>query len=498
MTQRPNIVYIMSDDHASNAISCYGSRLSSVFKTPNLDRIAREGVRMDHYYSTNAICTPARATIMTGQYGHINGVRTLSDAWDPAKGPNMAELFMQHGYETAIFGKWHLHCEPSGFYEYSVLTGQGGQGTYQNPEFISTDGQSRQHTGYVTDIITDMTVDWLQKRSRRKTGKPFFLMCHHKASHDFWEYAARHEHLLDGIQVPVPESLFEDKCHRSSASRNYGSSVTPRNAARSLYADFCEEDYVTGPLRGTEHLTFEEKGFAAYQKYLKDYLRTVAGIDDSVGRILAQLEAAGELEQTIILYTSDQGMFLGEHDYQDKRWSYEESLRAPLLIRYPQEIPAGRVCTDLMANLDMAPTLLDYAGIPVPEVMQGVSQRDVIRGETETEVRSSIYFRYWMHLAHKHDNPAHYGIRTKEYKLIYYYGLPLDASGALQTPTPTGWELYDMVADPYELCNLYEDTRYADVIQSLKEKLGQLKAFYHDDDLQYPELLELLDVDSVT
>lgn len=488
MRKPPNILYIMSDDHASHAISCYRSRLSSVFQTPNLDRIAQEGVRMDHYYSTNSICTPARATIMTGQYGHINGVRTLADSWNPNSELNLARILQDHGYETALFGKWHLHCEPTGFDSYKYLIGQGGQGTYRDPEFNDSNGVSKVYPGYVTDIITDMTLDWLKQR---RAEKPFFLMCHHKAPHDFFEYAQRHEHLFDGVDIPVPDSLFEDKSHRSIASREYGSSVTPRNKIRSLYEDFCAEDYVTGPLRGTEHMTFKEKGMAAYQKYLKDYLRTVAAIDDSVGRLLTQLEASGELENTIVMYTSDQGMFLGEHDYQDKRWSYEESLRAPLLIRYPSDIPSGSVCSELMANIDMAPTILDYCGIDIPGAMQGVSQRSVIEGSSAEPGRSSVYFRYWMHRAHKHDNPAHYGLRTKEYKLIYYYGLPLDASGSLQEPTPDGWELYDMIHDPYELKNLYEDPAYATTVQRLKEELYRVKAQYGDGDENYPELLAL-------
>ncbi|WP_281888784.1 sulfatase [Paenibacillus sp. YYML68] len=486
MTKQPNILYIMSDDHSAEAISCYGSRLSSVFRTPNLDRLAEEGVRMNSFFSTNSICTPARASIMTGQYGHINGVRTLSDSWRPDRGPNLARELQSHGYETALFGKWHLHCEPEGFDDYSYLTGFGGQGSYQNPEFQSKGQPVRCHEGYVTDLITDMTVHWLEQRS---SGKPFFLMCHHKAPHDFWEYADRHEALFDGIHIPAPDSLFEDRSHRSEASRDYGSSVTPRSNVRSLYEDFCAPDYVTGPLQGTEEMTFEQKGMAAYQKYLKDYLRTVAAIDDSIGRLLDCLEALGELDDTIIVYTSDQGMFLGEHDYQDKRWSYEESLRAPLIIRYPRSIPAQSVCDELMANIDMAPTLLDYAGLPIPATMQGTTQRAVIESRSDVPVRTSVYFRYWMHLAHRHDNPAHYGIRTRQYKLIFYYGLPLDASGAIDRPTPPGWELYDLTSDPYELNNVYGDPAYADVTHRLKEELHQLKQHYRDTDDPYPELV---------
>ena len=236
-------------------------------------------------------------------------------------------------------------------------------------------------------------------------------------------------------------------------------------------------------------MNFEEKGIAAYQKYLKDYLRTVAAIDESVGQLINTLEEDGSLENTIVIYTSDQGIFLGEHDYQDKRWSFEESLRTPFLIRYPKEIQAGSVCKALMANFDVAPTLLDYAGIEIPEEMQGVSGRKVIAGE-EKEIRDAVYFRYWMHLAHNHDNPAHYGIRTKRYKLTFYYGLPLDATGAVQKETPPGWELYDLERDPQELHNVYEDIEYQEVCKRLKVKLENMKKFYRDTDEEYPVLLE--------
>lgn len=488
---KPNILYIMSDDHTANAISCYGSILSEVFQTPNMDRIANEGVRMEHYYATNAICTPARATIMTGQYGHINGVRTLDDCWDCNAGPNLAQLLKDAGYHTALFGKWHLCCEPGGFDEYKYLESKRGgqQGVYQNPTFVEKGHEGLvQHEGYVTDIITDMTVDFLRNRDKEK---PFFVMCHHKAPHDFWQYPERHEHMFDGVEIPMPDTMFEDRSHRSIASRDYGSSVSPRSKIRSLYADFCKPDYVTGPLTGTEKMTFEEKGKAAYQKYLKDYLRTVAGIDDSVGVLLKELEDQEELDNTIIMYTADQGMFLGEHDYQDKRWSYEESLRTPLLVRYPKEIPSGTVCKSLVANIDLAPTLLDYAGVKIPEQMQGQSCRSVLRGEVSENDRDSIYFRYWMHRAHRHDNPAHYGIRTKDHKLIFYYGLPLDATGAKQEISPAGWELYDMKNDCQETKNLYDDPAYADVVKQLKEKLEEVKQQYGDTDDKYPELMEI-------
>ncbi|MFI3214077.1 MAG: sulfatase [Eubacteriales bacterium] len=495
---KPNILYIMSDDHAANAISYYNSILAEVFQTPNLDRIGKEGCRMDAYCATNAICTPARASIMTGQYGHVNGVRTLADNWDPCTEYNLASLLHEDGYQTAMFGKWHLGCDPVGFDSYQYLTTEediectdkvGEQGVYFNPTFKDKEKGYIHEEGYVTDLITEKTNNWIENRDK---DKPFFMMCHHKAPHDFWEFAQRHEHLFDGVDIPVPESLFEDKKHRSEATREYGSSVTPRNKIRSLYEDFCKEDYVTGPLVGTENLTFEEKGYAAYQKYLKDYLRTVAGIDDSVGSILATLEKEGILDDTIVIYTSDQGMFLGEHDYQDKRWSFEESVRTPMMVRYPKEIPAGTVCSELMANIDLAQTLLDYAEVDELEGMQGFSCRDMIAGKKQETLHEGIYFRYWMHRAHRHDNPAHYGIRTKEYKLTFYYGRPLDILGALPENSPVGYELYDLVNDPQELHNLYGKEEYKEVAQQLKAQLKALKEQYGDTDEQYPEVLELV------
>ena len=492
---RPNILYIMSDDHAANSISCYNSILAQVFRTPNMDRLHQEGCRMDAYCATNAICTPARATLMTGQYGHINGVKTLSDVWNPCKGPNLAKILSENGYQTAMYGKWHLGCDPVGFDTYSYLSdgtgAYGEQGVYFNPSFKDKDKGFVRYDGYVTDIITDMASDYIRNRDK---DKPFFMMCHHKAPHDFWEYAPRHEHLFDGVTIPEPQSLFEDRRHRSEATRDFGSSVTPRSRIRSLYEDFCEPNYVTGPLTGTEHMTFEERGRAAYQKYLKDYLRTIAAIDESVGSLLELLEKEGILDNTVVIYTSDQGMFLGEHDYQDKRWSFEESIRTPLLIRYPKEIPANSNCTELMSNIDIAPTILDYAGVAVPKEMQGFSCRNMIAGKAQDQYHDAIYFRYWMHLAHRHDNPAHFGIRTKEYKLTFYYGLPLDATGAMQYVTKPGWELYDLRHDPQEMNNIYNNPNYFTIREELKVLLQHTRELYQDTDDPYTDLLRVYEL----
>lgn len=486
MSTKPNVLYIMSDDHASNAISCYGSILSEVFKTPALDSIATDGARLDCAFSTNSICTPARATVMTGQYGHINGVRTLADPYDPVNNLNLAKIFSDNGYQTSIFGKWHLHCKPYGFDEYKVLSNFEGQGSYQFPEFNEKDIGIVTYNDYVTDVITDMATTHIGSMD---DDKPFFMMLHHKAPHDFWEYAKRHEHMFDGVDIPVPDSLFENKEHRSIASRDFGSSVTPRSKVRSLYEDFSQDDYVTGKLITSDEMTFEQKGIAAYQKYLKDYLRTVAGIDDSVKTVLDCLKSKGQLDNTIVIYTSDQGMYLGEHDYQDKRWSFEESLRIPFLIRYPKLIKAGTVNSNLISNIDIAPTLLDFCGIDIPSTMQGISQVDVLTNDNADDKNAYIYFRYWMHLAHRHHNPAHLGIRTKEYKLIYYYGHPLDANGAQDEITPQGFELYDMINDPFELHNIYESS--TEVAEVLMKKLKEAREKFKDTDDNFKDIVKV-------
>lgn len=493
--KKPNILYIMSDDHGANAISAYGSRLAKVFETPNIDRIGREGAILQNVHCTNAICTPSRATILTGQYAHVHGVKTLADEMDPSL--NTYPIMMQEdGYQTAVVGKWHVHCEVKGFDYYDVLPGQG---YYFNPYFwdketdwgaienIHHKDQGKQHTGYVTDIITDKCLNWLKKRDR---DKPFMLMCHHKAPHDNFEYHPRYEHILDGVDIPEPNSLWEDKSHRSIATRTYGTSVSERNPVRNAVTLMSDPNYQTGQLDITG-LNETERTKAAYQKYLKDYLRTVKGIDDSVGELLDYLEQEDILDDTIIIYTSDQGMFLGEHDYIDKRWIYEEALQMPFLVRYPKEIAAGTVLEDVISNVDFAPTLLDYAGLQKTDVMQGRSFRENIKGNTPTDWPNKIYYRYWMHLTH-HDNPAHYGIRTKDYKLIFFYGLPLDAKHALQEPTPPGWELYDLRNDPFELKNVYHDQDYQEVVKDLKTQLLHMKKEVGDEDDRYPELVKRL------
>jgi arylsulfatase A-like enzyme len=479
---QPNILFIMSDDHAAHALGAYQSRLASLNPTPNLDRLASEGIRLNNAFCTNSICTPSRATLMTGQYSHINGVRTLSDKL-PREHHTLSLEMQKAGYQTAMIGKWHLKEEPNGFDYYCVLPGQGN---YFNPIMRDKNkgkwpNNERRFAGYdsahSSDVITKVSIDWLKKRNK---NKPFFLMHHYKAPHDNFENAERYDWHYTDVDIPEPESLWKKPNHGSKATEGTGTSISKRNERRNMgHHMFVDQDLSDNKYTRT-----------SYQRYLKKYLRTVKGLDDNIGILLNYLDESGELENTIILYTSDQGFMLGEHDYIDKRWMYEESLRVPFIVRYPKSIKAGTTHDALINNTDFAPTLLDLAGIDVPDSMQGRSFKPILEGSEPTDWRQSTYYRYWMHMAH-HDNPAHYGIRTKDYKLIFFYGLPLDAKGAVKTTTTPGWELYDLKKDPHEMNNVYDDPAYADIVKKLKSELSELKNDIGDTDEKYPELLKL-------
>jgi N-acetylglucosamine-6-sulfatase len=484
-TSQPNILFVMADDHAANAIGTYGAHLAPVTPTDNIDSIAREGVRVDNCFCTNSICTPSRASILTGQYGHENGVRTLNDDLDPEQ-PHLADYLGDAGYDTAVVGKWHLGTEPAGFDYYNVLPNQG---RYHDPLLKESSEEWRHggeggtvYEGYSADVITDEALSWLEERGE----DPFFLQCHFKAPHEPWEYADRHADLFEDAHIPEPSTLFEDKSHRSEATQERGSTMSAKNDFRHMVEQVESEDWPTGAI-DTSGMTEDERTRAAYQKHLGDYLRTVAAIDENVGRLLEHLESAGIAENTIVVYTSDQGMFLGEHDHIDKRWMYEEPLRMPFVARFPEEIPADSFTDDVLTNVDFAPTILDYAGVDVPSEMQGRSFRANLAGETPEDWPEAMYYRYWMHRAH-HDVPAHYGIRTERYKLIFFYGRALDASGAREEPSTPGWELYDLQRDPHEQQNVYDDPDYADVRRELKERLQAEKERLGDTDEAYPEL----------
>ena len=460
-SERPNIVFIMSDDHASHAMSCYGSRIN---ETPNLDRIANEGMRFNNCFCTNSICAPSRATILTGTYNHVNGVTTLATPID-GRQQSFIKLLGGEGYQAAVVGKWHLghggHSDPQGFDYWNVLPGQGD---YHNPTMIEM-GEEKQYEGYVTDIITDLSIDWLEGRDQEK---PFCLMYHHKAPHRWWEPDDKHADMYEDVDIPEPETFWDDYRNRASAARE---------AKMRVDRDLTERD-LKGPT--PVGLTPEEEKKWKYQRYIKDYLRCVASVDDNVGRMLDYLDEQGLTENTIVIYTSDQGFFLGDHGWYDKRFMYEESLRMPFVIRYPKAIQAGTVSDDMILNVDFAPTFLDYAGIPVPDEFQGTSFRPVLEGDTPYEWQTSMYYRYWMHLAHHHVY-AHYGVRTHKHKLIYYYADALGQGGAIDDTKEPEWELFDLEKDPMEMNSVYGDPAYEDVTADLKAEMYRLQAEVNDE-----------------
>ena len=452
-----NILFIMSDDHASHAISAYGSRIK---QTPHIDRIAREGMRLDNCFVTNSICTPSRGAILTGQYSHKNGVYTLADPIDPEK-THLAHLLRDSGYQTAMVGKWHLHSEPQGFDHWNILPGQGA---YYNPVFITAQGKTK-HNGYCTDLIGDFSLDFLKNRDK---SKPFFLMSHHKAPHRAWQPAPKYKDWLRDVNVPEPDNLYEDLSKRSQAAQR----ATLRVGEDSTLTDL----KVPRP----EGLTGKKLRKWAYQLYTKDYLRCVRSVDDNVGRLLDYLDAEGLRDNTIVVYTSDQGFFLGDHGWYDKRFMYEECLRMPFVIRYPKAIKPGSVNGDMVLNIDFAPTFLDMAGQKAPSWMQGRSFVSQLGGRTAAGWRQSMYYRYWMHLGGGHTVTAHYGVRTHKHKLIYYYGQALGKRGAVDQPTPPEWEMFDLEKDPREMKNVYDDPSYARVRDELKTELYRLKKHYED------------------
>jgi arylsulfatase A-like enzyme len=490
---RPNIVLIMADDHAAHAISAYGSRLAEIAPTPNIDRLAKEGAIFTNAFCTNSICSPSRACILTGQYCHINSAVDLAGRVPPGK-QMLAIQMRRAGYQTAMIGKWHLKDEPADFDYYCVLPGQG---KYHDPEFRVRGNKpwgknTIQFEGkHVTDAITDLTLEWL--KTGRESNKPFFLMHHYKAPHDYFDNAPRYEEYLAGVNIPEPETLWKrDPKFGSIATRGHddelvphvGTSIGSRNPRRSylgdlpnLYPKEFPEGYDPSQYSDAENTRF------AYNAYLRKFLRCVKGIDDNLGRLFDYLEETGQLDNTLIIYTGDQGFMLGEHDYQDKRWMYEESQRMPLLIRYPKSIQAGQTFDTIVENVDFGPLMLDFAGATLPKSVQGRSFKSLLETGAEPEGwKQEAYYRYWMHMAH-HDNPAHLGIRTKTHKLIYYYGCNYD--GGYQTPP--GWELYDLKNDPHETQNLYDSPDHQELVVELKERLAKLRLRVGDDGSHYPE-----------
>ena len=488
---QPNILFIMADDHAAKAISAYGYGLNL---TPNIDRIAAEGMRLNHCYVTNSICTPSRASILTGTYNHVNGVTTLATHIDN-RWPNVAKHLRQAGYQTALFGKWHLGegraHEPTGFDRWSVLPGQGD---YFDPVMIEM-GEEKVEKGYASDIITDKCLNWLEQRDG---DRPFFLMCHHKAPHRSFEPHPKYRSLYANEDVKMPDTFDDDYKNRARAAAaakmrirsdmtykdlglvqpeggsEVGILAVPGQPDRKVpdpenVGDLVLIDQLTG-----EHFHFETQSELAafkYQRYIKRYLRTVASIDENVGRLLDWLDEAGLSGNTMVIYTSDQGFFLGEHGWFDKRFMYEESLQMPFVIRYPAAIEAGSVSDDIATNVDFAPTFLDYAGAPIPSYMQGRSMRPLLEDKIPADWQKSAYHRYWMHKDEHHYAWAHYGLRNQRYKLIYWYNSALGQPGTTEGDEPPEWELFDCEADPLELFNVAEDPAYAELFEQLVHEL---------------------------
>ena len=452
---RPNILFIMTDDHAAHAMSCYGSRIN---ETPNLDRIAQGGMRFDNCFCTNSLCEPSRAAILTGTYNHVNAVTTIGAHIDNRQ-ENVAKVLQRNGYQTAIVGKWHLgqgeaHW-PTGFDYWNILQGQG---PYFDPEMVRN-GEKVKYEGYTTDLITDLSLDWLKERDKER---PFFMMYHHKAPHRPWDPDEKHANMYEDIDIPEPETFNDDYKNRAAAA----------GAAQMTVAEHLTERDLKQPV--PEGLTPAEEKSWKYQRYIKDYLRCVASVDDNVGRVLDYLEEEGIADDTIVIYTSDQGFFLGDHGWYDKRFMYEESLRMPFIIRYPQAIKAGSVNGDIITNVDFASTFLDYAGIEEPERFQGRSFRPLLEGDTPADWPQSMYYRYWMHLAHHHVY-AHYGVRTHRYKLIYYYADAMGQPGAIDEKKTPEWELFDLEKDANELVNVYRDAEYRQVAAELRGELRRLQ-----------------------
>lgn len=491
MKQRPNILFILTDDHASQAMSCYGSRIN---QTPNLDRIAEKGVRMEHCYVTNSICTPSRAAILTGTHNHINGVTTLDTHLDNRL-PNVAKHLRQGGYQTAIIGKWHLGQGPkhwpTGFDFWSVLPGQG---VYHEPVFYEM-GERIVEEGYTTDVITDKCLDWLEERD---ADKPFFLMCHHKAPHRPWDPKPEHRGLYSD-PIAKPETFADDYSNRAAAAREARMRIVRDMTYEDLdlvqLAETQGERFLGSEKRTVPHpegaalaelrlrcaVTGEEFRFESpeeladfkYQRYLRKYLQTVHSVDENVGRMLDWLEESGLAEKTLVVYSSDQGFYLGEHGWFDKRFLYEESFRMPLVACLPGVIPAGSVNRDMGSNVDFAQTFLELAGLPQPNYMQGRSLLPVWQGKTPADWRQVAYHRYWMNRDSCHNAFAHYGIRTHEYKLIYWYNEDLGEAGAHPGTHPPEWELFDLHADPQELRNVYDDPAYGDVVKEMTALLDE-------------------------
>lgn len=471
---RPNIVFIFSDDHSYEAISAYGGRLKDVAPTPHLDRIAREGVRFDRCFVTNSLCGPSRAVILTGKHSHINGFLENEDRFDGSQ-QTFPKLLQKAGYETAIVGKWHLGTDPQGFDYWDVLPGQG---TYYKPDFITPKGKVEGTVGeYVTDVVTKKSIDWL--KSKRSKDKPFMLMMQHKAPHRFWMPPIRYLKEYTNKTYPEPKNLFDDYTDRATPAKVQDMTlrVTMDLALDNKMVPF-RQNRMTADQQYAWNGIYDDIRMQAlrdrpqgddlvrwkYQRYMADYLACIRALDDSVGSMLDYLDTSGLAKNTVVIYTSDQGFFLGEHGWFDKRFMYKESFRTPLLVRWPGVTKPGTVNTALVQNLDFAETFLDIAGVKIPADMQGRSLKPLLAGKTPNGWRTSVYYHYYCypeyHAVRRHD-----GVRSDRYKLMHFYDL-------------NEWELFDLEEDPYEMRSVYGDPAYAGAEREMKLELAKMRRQY--------------------
>jgi arylsulfatase A-like enzyme len=481
--RKPNIIFIMSDDHGYQAISAYSNKL---IQTPNIDRIGREGAVMRNAFVTNSICSPSRAVILTGKYSHVNGMRDNGTHFDGSQ-QTLPKILKTNGYRTALVGKWHLFNQPTGFDHWNILPDQGH---YYNPRFIKM-GKDTAYTGYVTDVTTDLALEWIGQNR----DQPFFIMLHHKAPHRNWMPPRQYLEEYNDRQFALPHNFYDDYAGREGLQRQlismkegldirYDSKVPCDTCAISKVNDWAPAEFQ----REMERMMPEErkawdkayrdeyKAFAQikdkdlllrwqYQRFMEDYLRCVRSVDDNIGRVLKYLDDTGLAKNTIVVYMSDQGVYLGEHGLYDKRFMYEEAFRTPMLIRFPETIPQRQEINAYVMNLDVAPTLLDFAGITIPGDMQGKSMKDLLQKGTGKEWRKELYYHYY---EKSFGATAHYGIRTERYKLIHFYD-PINS-----------WELYDLKKDPHEMHNLYGDPASRKIAEKLKEQLKALQQKYND------------------
>lgn len=477
---RPNILFIFSDDHAYQAISAYGYGLN---RTPNIDSIGRAGMRFDRCLTTNSLCGPSRACVLTGKYSHLNGFYNNANSRFDGSQTTFPKLLHEAGYQTAMVGKWHLISDPTGFDLWDILPGQG---VYYNPQMIRNGVTSKQ-SGYVTDLITDKSLDWLKHRD---PSKPFLLMCQHKAPHRNWQPALKNLHHYDGVVFPEPSTLFDDYSGRGKGEHEQDmmirSTMTAADLKFTAPGDLTEVqrkvwaayyDPLNARMKELQ-LSGDDLTRWKYQRYMHDYLACIDSIDESVGKLLAYLKQTGLDKNTIVVYASDQGFYLGEHGWFDKRWIFEESLRTPLLVRWPGVTRPGSVNRDMVSNLDFAETFLDAAGVPVPKEMQGRSLKPVLAGNTPSTWRQSFYYHYYEHPA-EHNVPRQYGVITPRYKLVHFY-----------EPEYAYWELFDLKRDPHEMKSIFGKPAYSKVQKELETELARLRVELKVPEQDPPETME--------